>query len=85
MASPTTSQLPKMHRSLILLAAVIASGCSLLAPSWHWEKAGGDYDTDIRDCKTATFSDSSGAMPTTVSVRRMQACMEGKGWKKVAR
>ncbi len=73
-----------MHRSLFLLAAACTSACSLLAPSWHWEKAGGDYDADLRDCKTVTFSDSSGAMPTAASVRRMHACMEGKGWRKVA-
>ena len=72
-----------MYRLLILLAVVFTSACSLLAPSWHWEKAGGDYDADVRDCKTVTFSDSSGAMPTTVSVRRMHACMERKGWRKV--
>lgn len=72
-----------MHRPLILLAVVFTSACSLLAPSWHWEKAGGDYDADVRDCKTVTFSDSSGSMPTTVSVQRMHTCMEGKGWRKV--
>lgn len=73
-----------MHRSYFLLIAAFTSACSLLAPSWHWEKVGGDYDADLRDCKTVTYSDSSGAMPTTASVRRMHACMEGKGWKKVA-
>jgi hypothetical protein len=73
-----------MHCSYFLLVVACTSACSLLAPSWYWEKAGGDYDADVRDCKTVTFSDSSGAMPTTASVRRMHACMEGKGWRKVA-
>ena len=67
-----------------LLAVLLAmSGCSLLFPNWHWEKAGGDYSQDERFCKTQTYSGTDGLV-TQASVRRMHACMEAKGWRKVA-
>ena len=66
----------------LCLAAFALSACSILAPKWHWEKPGGDYDQDERFCKTQTYSGTDG-MVTNASVRRMHGCMEAKGWRKV--
>lgn len=66
----------------LCLAAFVLSACSILAPKWHWEKPGGDYDQDERFCKTQTYSGTDG-MVTNASVRRMHGCMEAKGWQKV--
>lgn len=66
----------------LCLVAILLSACSLFAPKWHWEKTGGDYEQDERFCKTQTYSGTDG-MVTNASVRRMHACMESKGWRKV--
>lgn len=71
-----------MIRFLLLVTAVALSACSIFGPKWHWEKAGGDYDQDERFCKAQTYSGADG-MVTNASVRRMQACLEGRGWRKV--
>jgi hypothetical protein len=71
--------------SLAACSLLMIAGCAL-KPSWHWEKAGAseqDYSTDLNQCKFATYPDTMG-MVTNESVRRMFACMEGKGWSKVA-
>lgn len=70
-----------MRISLLAFSSLLA-GCALLSPSWHWEKPGGDYDADVRFCKQQTYSGTDGNV-TNASVRRMHACMEAKGWKKV--
>lgn len=64
------------------VAALLLSACSVLAPKWHWEKPGGNYEQDERFCKAQTYSGTDG-MVTHASVRRMHACMEGKGWRKI--
>jgi len=61
------------------------AGCAL-KPTWHWEKRGAtdeEYSFDLNQCKAATYTDASGVV-TNESVRRMFACMERKGWSKVA-
>lgn len=61
------------------------TGCAL-KPTWHWEKRGAtdeEYSFDLNQCKAATYTDASGVV-TNESVRRMFACMERKGWSKVA-
>jgi len=63
-----------MRYVLILLL----TGCA----SWHWEKAGGDYAADERTCKAQSYSGTDG-MVTNASVRRMHACLEARGWRKV--
>lgn len=70
---------------IAILAATTLAACASPFSSWRWEKPDGDYDTDVAACKTASYADSNGALPTNASVRRMQSCMEGKGWKKVVR
>lgn len=68
--------------ALILLSV---AGCALLS-SWHWEKRGAnddDYDTDLKFCKLQSYSGTDG-MVTNESVRRMHACMESRGWRKMA-
>lgn len=60
------------------------TGCAL-NPAWQWEKYGaaeGDYDLDVKYCKLQTYSGTEG-ITTNESVRRMQACMMAKGWRKV--
>jgi hypothetical protein len=73
---------PKPPFTLLLLLSL--AGCAL-SPSWHWEKrdaAEGDYDRDVTYCKLQTYSGTDG-ITTHGSVRRMQACMTAKGWRKV--
>ena len=76
------------QRRIVTLAAcslLTMAGCAL-KPAWHWEKSGatdGDYTTDLNQCKFATYPDTTGTV-TNECVRRMFACMEGKGWSKVA-
>lgn len=68
---------------LCLLFAGLA-GC-VLAPGWHWERPGAapaDYAEDERICKVETYAFNNGAV-TRASVRRMHACMEARGWRKV--
>jgi hypothetical protein len=75
-------------RRIVTLATcgvLTITGCAL-KPSWHWGKTGAseqDYSTDLNQCKFATYPDTMGTV-TNESVRRMFACMEGKGWSKVA-
>jgi hypothetical protein len=62
------------------LLAVFA-GCA----SWHWEKRGAsadDYEADEKFCKSQVYSGTDGAV-TEALVRRMHACLEAKGWRKV--
>lgn len=71
--------------SLAFCGLLTITGCAL-KPAWHWEKPGAseqDYTTDLNQCKFATYPDTTGTV-TNESVRRMFACMEGKGWSKVA-
>lgn len=75
------------HRTACLAACslLVVAGCAL-KPAWHWAKPGAseqDYTTDLNQCKFATYPDTTGAV-TNESVRRMFACMEAKGWSKVA-
>lgn len=68
-----------------LLIAMLAQGACALRQSWHWEKPGTNdeiYEFDLKQCKAKTYAGSSGAV-TNETVRRMFACMEGKGWRKV--
>jgi len=71
--------------TLALCILVGLTGCSL-QPKWHWEKPGAsdqEYTLDLNQCKTATYPDTTG-MVTNEAVRRMFACMEAKGWSRVA-
>lgn len=64
-------------------ALALATGCSIF-PSWHWERPGAsdaDYKFDETECKGRAYSGTDGAV-TQESVRRMQACMLAKGWRK---
>ncbi|PKO34919.1 MAG: hypothetical protein CVU34_05390 [Betaproteobacteria bacterium HGW-Betaproteobacteria-7] len=66
----------------LLAVAVVLSGCA----SWHWEKHGtspADYEVDETFCKLQAYSGTDG-MVTKAHVRRMQDCLAGRGWKKVA-
>jgi len=70
--------------SLCLWVVVSVSACALRS-GWHWEKAGADAEAlswDQNQCKAKVYAGSSGAV-TNETVRRMFACMEGKGWSKV--
>ena len=62
----------------------ILGACGLLS-TWHWERPGADeadYKADEIYCKGRAYSGTDGAV-TKEGVRRMHACMEGKGWRKV--
>ena len=64
---------------------VLVAGCSL-RPGWHWEKPGADdaaYEQDIKFCKLQAYSGADIAV-TNENVRRMHACMQGRGWRKVS-
>lgn len=64
--------------------AVLLTGCALLS-SWHWEKSGAsevEYSFDEAQCKAKTYSGNDGTV-TNATVRRMHACMEARGWRKV--
>lgn len=70
---------------IALTVLLVITGCSLLQPSWYWSKSGAseaDYDADIRFCKTQTDQAIDGTV-TNASVRRIQGCMERRGWRKV--
>lgn len=61
------------------------TGCAL-RPGWHWEKTGADDQAlswDQNQCKAKIYSGSAGEV-TNETVRRMFACMEGKGWSRAA-
>jgi hypothetical protein len=64
--------------------AVLLSSCALMS-SWHWEKAGAseaEYSFDETQCKAKTYAGNDGTV-TNATVRRMLACMEARGWRKV--
>lgn len=72
-------------RLALCALALVLAGCAL-RPGWHWEKPGApadDYALDEKYCKLQAYSGTDG-MVTNASVRRMHACLEGKGWRKVA-
>lgn len=72
----------KLSLTLILLTGL--SACAFF-PSWHWEKPGSDkqaLEYDQSQCKAKVYSGNGGDV-TNESVRRMFACMQGKGWRKV--
>lgn len=72
-----------MTRRLPLLLFPILAGC-LFGPGWHWEKPGAaeeEYAADLKRCKLATYSGTDG-MVNQQQVRRMQMCMEARGWRK---
>lgn len=67
--------------TLVLVVFLPLSACALF-PSWHWAKTGAsdaDYTADETQCKARVYSGTDGVV-TNASVRRMHACMEGKGW-----
>lgn len=69
---------------MLVLVLFLQTGCAL-RQSWHWEKPGASeqvYEFDLQQCKAKTYAGSSGVV-TNETVRRMFACMEGKGWRKV--
>lgn len=74
---------------IITISAILLigpGGCALLGPGWHWAKPGAGEDElswDRNQCKAKVYSGSSGAV-TNETVRRMFACMESRGWSKVA-
>ena len=68
---------------LSLLLPLGLSAC-LLSPGWHWAKSGAtdeERERDIRLCKQASYSGTDGNV-TQASVRRMQGCMEMRGWRR---
>lgn len=69
------------------LAFFSLSACTLFQSNWQWEKAGAsvaDYDADVRYCKSHSEQPLDGAV-TEASVRRIHACLEQHGWRKVSR
>lgn len=69
---------------LFVLWGPLLGACSLFS-TWHWERPGAgaaDYSRDEIECKGRAYSGTDG-MVTRESVRRMHACLEGKGWRKV--
>lgn len=69
-----------MNRYLVV-AVLLVSGCA----SWHWEKAGAgavEYETDEKYCRLQAYSGTDG-MVTKEQVRKMHACLESRGWRKV--
>lgn len=69
---------------LIVFISLAVSGC-FFRPSWHWAKPGAgeaELDWDQNQCKARVYAGSSGNV-TNETVRRMFACMEGKGWRRV--
>ena len=68
----------------LLAGLVQALAACALFPSWHWARPGAtqaDYVFDETQCKAQTYSGTDG-MVTNVSVRRMHACMQARGWHK---
>ena len=73
-------------KALIRSAILPLAGCPLFGSDWHWHKGNSsdaDYQADLRFCKTQTDQAIDG-MATNASVRRIHACMENHGWRKVA-
>jgi hypothetical protein len=82
---PTNRDLLKSSAlaGLLLIGCISLTGCGLW-PRWHWEKPGAsseELDWDQTQCKAKTYAGNMGEV-TNETVRRMHACMEGKGWKK---
>jgi hypothetical protein len=74
----------RFARKLLPVLFVAMTGCALF-PKWHWEKRGAtdeDYSVDEKFCKLQSYSGTDG-MVTNDSVRRMQRCLESRGWRKV--
>lgn len=72
------------RRPLASTLLLVLAGCAL-RPAWHWEKPGASeaqYERETIQCKSATYSGTDG-MVTQEMVRRMHACLEAKGWRKV--
>lgn len=71
----------KPRQLWLALGVCACAACS----SWHWAKGGADaeaYAADERLCKTQVYNGTDG-MVTHASVRRMHACLEARGWRKV--
>ena len=69
-----------------LLLALLLAGCAL-QPAWRWEKVDAgeaEYQRDEKFCKLQAYSGADG-MVTGAQVRQMHACLEGRGWRKIAR
>lgn len=69
---------------LIVIIGLSMAGCAL-RPSWHWARPGAgeeELSWDQNQCKAKVYAGSSGNV-TNETVRRMFACMEGKGWSRV--
>lgn len=69
---------------LLICLVVGISGCGIW-PTWHWAKPGAskeELNWDQNQCKAKVYVGSSGDV-TNETVRRMFACMEGKGWSRV--
>jgi hypothetical protein len=74
---------PSVQRVLLGACAILIGGCALF-PNWHWEKAGAstaEYDYDVKFCKQLIYPGVDGYV-TGESVRRMEACMMSRGWRK---
>lgn len=73
-----------MNKAIALLLLSVAA-CAL-RPTWHWEKPGAtdeQYTSDLNHCKGISYSGTDG-MVTKEMLRRMEACMEAKGWRKAS-
>jgi hypothetical protein len=83
---PGQRKIHRMKRKLTLTLILLSSlGACALLPSWHWEKPGAskeELEFDQNQCKAKVYSGSGGDV-TNESVRRMFACMQAKGWRKV--
>ena len=82
MPLPTLS-LVRMRHALLLSCVALLGGCALF-PDWRWEKEGAsqaEYDYDIKYCKQLIYPGVDGYV-TKESVRRMEACMISRGWRK---
>lgn len=65
----------------LVITVLSLAACS----SWHWEKRGaldGEYKRDEIFCKQQVYTTADGVV-TNASVRRMHACMQERGWRKV--
>jgi hypothetical protein len=70
---------------ILLILSLALAGCAL-RPAWHWERPGAsdaDYRNDEIACKQQSYEGADGAV-TQSQVRRMQNCLERRGWRKVA-
>ena len=88
MKATSNSKMGKRMRGCLLIFAIVVTGLigCVGRPAWHWEKQGaGDEQLtwDQNQCKARVYAGSAGAV-TNETVRHMFACMESKGWSKVA-